>query len=123
MSMTPEVKALWTAALRSGEYEQSQGGLRDRHGFCCLGVLCDLKSKEDGGAGWEEFLLASSLPGDTTGIAYSFNGEPSFAPGSVLSWAGIIGEADEAIMSFRLVGLNDRGTPFTEIADYIDKEL
>ena len=28
----------WIAALRSGEYEQTQGCLRDNDGFCCLGV-------------------------------------------------------------------------------------
>lgn len=34
-------------ALRSGEYPQTQGRLRDGNGFCCLGVLVDLFLKEN----------------------------------------------------------------------------
>ncbi len=39
----PEFKAKWTAALRSGEYEQGYGALHTlTNEFCCLGVVCDL---------------------------------------------------------------------------------
>lgn len=45
--MNPEVKALWLNALRSGEYQQGTGKLKQTYGgdqrYCCLGVLCDLK--------------------------------------------------------------------------------
>ena len=34
------------AALRSGDYEQTNGALRSRDAFCCLGVLCDLHLDE-----------------------------------------------------------------------------
>jgi hypothetical protein len=30
----------WVEALRSGEYTQTQGVLRDESGYCCLGVAC-----------------------------------------------------------------------------------
>lgn len=40
--MKPEIAALWTAALRSGEYKQGIGHLNSSGGFCCLGVLTDL---------------------------------------------------------------------------------
>jgi hypothetical protein len=41
--MNPEVKEVWTAALESGEFEQTNGKLHDSKGaFCCLGVLCEL---------------------------------------------------------------------------------
>ena len=30
------------AALRSGEYKQIQGHLKDDNGFCALGVACDV---------------------------------------------------------------------------------
>lgn len=54
--MNPEIKALWLAALRSGDYKQGQGVLRDgADNFCCLGVLTDLAVKagvlEDGVVG------------------------------------------------------------------------
>lgn len=40
--MNKELKAKWAAALRSGEYTQTQRVLRnpDTGGMCCLGVLC-----------------------------------------------------------------------------------
>jgi len=50
--MNPIVKHKWLEALRSGEYEQTRGKLKDDKGFCCLGVLCDLHSKETGNE-WE----------------------------------------------------------------------
>ena len=36
------LRKAWIKALRSGKYEQTKGGLRNRKGFCCLGVLCDV---------------------------------------------------------------------------------
>lgn len=32
----------WIAALRSGEYSQTQHTLNDSAGFCCLGVACKI---------------------------------------------------------------------------------
>jgi len=43
--MTPELKALWLAALRSGEYRQTRDTLKDKDGYCCLGVLCHVASE------------------------------------------------------------------------------
>jgi hypothetical protein len=47
--MNKERKTNWTTALRSGNYKQTVGMLRDSKGFCCLGVACDLVAKEGGG--------------------------------------------------------------------------
>lgn len=44
--MNKRVKELWLTALRSGEYPQCQGQLKDDDGYCCLGVLTDLYLKE-----------------------------------------------------------------------------
>ncbi len=48
MNMKPEHKRLWLEALRSGEYKQSVGLLRDHHGYCCLGVLAEVCGNPDG---------------------------------------------------------------------------
>ena len=32
----------WTDALRSGKYDQTEGELQNRTGYCCLGVACKL---------------------------------------------------------------------------------
>lgn len=43
MSMDPERKAEWLAALRSGNYRQTTNKLTDDSGaYCCLGVACHL---------------------------------------------------------------------------------
>lgn len=42
----------WVKALRSGDYLQTAGTLRDSTGFCCLGVIQDLYVK-DGKGHWE----------------------------------------------------------------------
>jgi len=46
--MNKRIKKLWIAALRGGNYNQTTGTLRDDDGYCCLGVLCDVHSKETG---------------------------------------------------------------------------
>jgi len=42
--MKPTKKQIqtWVAALRSGEYSQTNGWLQDDNGHCCLGVACDI---------------------------------------------------------------------------------
>lgn len=50
MKITDELKreliTEWIAALRSGTYPQSIGQLQDAHGYCCLGVMCDIAHKK-----------------------------------------------------------------------------
>ena len=38
----------WTAALRSGDYQQGKEYLRSDDCFCCLGVLADIVNDEQG---------------------------------------------------------------------------
>ena len=46
--MKKDTKEKWVAALRSGEYKQCQGELKDASGaHCCLGVLLETQ-------GWKE---------------------------------------------------------------------
>jgi hypothetical protein len=50
--MKQEIKKQWIAALMGDEYKQGQRALRSVHEgevtYCCLGVLCDIYSKETG---------------------------------------------------------------------------
>ena|SRR6188768_1756975 len=115
LRMDPEVKARWVKALRSGEYVQVQDRLRKGSKHCCLGVLCDLYTKESGkrwgfsGMKWRDIFDFADLPGP-----------------EVCIWAGLpdenpvvrIGKAKRA-----LSGHNDNGAPFAEIADAIEEQL
>lgn len=120
LPMNPEVKALWMAALRSGEYHQAMGSLHYRSeipGFCCLGVLCDLAVK----AGVTD---QRAIPnGERTGYRCN-NGtyETAYLPDTVLEWAGLT-HANPTVADTSLAFENDRRRPFTEIADLIDQYL
>ena len=48
--MKQEVKDEWVTALRSGDYKQGEGMLRqvlddNTEAYCCLGVLCEIAVK------------------------------------------------------------------------------
>jgi len=127
----------WTAALRSGDYEQCQDVLNDGGGFCCLGVLCEI-------AGLEK------QPSKTFGeaaVSYVFptEGTPRIDDSSIplshqqtivedldlrLEVPGMIyaGEDREEGITFeagslhnRLMMMNDECLSFKTIADYIDE--
>lgn len=130
-SMNPEIKALWVAALRSGEYEQCQGALTrvDRMGgesYCCLGVLSKLgvdagvtrrsrKKWEDRywygpAARWPEYRGSSGLP-----------------PQAVSEWAGLAESNPRVEYDGRtqpLSALNDTfDLSLAEIADLIEAQF
>lgn len=119
MSMKPEVKEKWVAALRGGEYEQGDSQLRSADNrFCCLGVLCDLAEK----AGVVE---AVSLHDDD---GYYYAGASAYLPRRVQDWAGLEQEDPEVQYEDEddhrsLSALNDEGETFSEIADLIEAQL
>jgi hypothetical protein len=131
--MKTEVKELWLAALRSGDYEQTTGALHRRAGrcsdtgdyappgYCCLGVLCDLAVK----AGVD--VDVRSHPDGYT----FFDNSSGALPMAVKKWAGLgsrnphalytDGEGDK--MESDLIELNDSGVGFGRIADAIESSL
>lgn len=118
--MNAEVKAKWVAALRSGEYKQAVRCLRSEDGFCCLGVLDDIHAKEIG-AEWRESGLTEGGK-----VTYGYLGDDAILAPRVTLWAGMDMNSPYFIedgQTIELTVLNDNGTPFTEIADLIDKYL
>lgn len=117
--MNQNIKQLWLKSLRSGEYQQTKHMLRDdesRNRFCCLGVLCDLHSKETG-VNWSR---------DNIGH-YSYGDSEATLPNMVVVWAGLLTfnpivrskyHADDILSA-----VNDRGTSFEEIANIIEEQL
>lgn len=112
--MNEEVKQKWLEALRSGEYEQGKEMLR-RHDdkFCCLGVLTDLYVK-DNATEWQVNDNGDWYVGD--------DGETQFLAFEVQEWADLHTSAG-AYEDGELIEDNDVGTPFSEIADIIEKEF
>jgi len=122
--MNPRIKQIWLDALRSGEYKQTTGNLRDINGFCCLGVLCDLQAQERS-TNWVQRIGR-----------YELYGEYQTLPLSVQEWAGLdndIGgmvdfeyEKDGVmyVKSESLPEINDTWNKnFNEIADLIETQL
>lgn len=115
--MNQQIKEKWMNALRSGEYSQTKGCLRTKNGFCCLGVLCDLYSKETG-TGWEEFKEDEALSTYST-----FLEEIATLPKEVMEWSGLNQPNPYSENWGSLASLNDGGTEFLKIADVIEKYL
>lgn len=129
--MNPEIKALWVAALRSGEYEQCRGALTrvdcmGGESYCCLGVLSKLgvdagvtrRSRER----WEDkywYGPAVSWPED--------RGSSGLPPMAVSEWAGLA-ESNPHVEydgnTQPLSVLNDTlNLSLAEIADVIEAQL
>ena len=98
--MNPELKAKWLEALRGGTYTQAREKLRTDEGHCCLGVLCDV------------------IDPSKWGKALDWDGWDSRLPLEINRSAGIPCEI-EAL----LIKMNDEGSSFAEIADYIETHL
>lgn len=97
--MDVKTKEKWLTALRSGEYTQIKGWLREYNGFCCLGVLCDLNDPEE----W---------------VADSYRGQGLMLPSSLSKEVGLTHEQARG-----LANMNDTGSTFNEIADHIEANL
>jgi hypothetical protein len=115
--MNQVVKQKWLEALRGSQYYQGFRGLKKPDGFfCCLGVLCDIHSREKGRE-WNYDRYYDSC---------------SYLPVEVCDWAGF--EPHQLVTNLHgfdvttqrgcLSVLNDsEQCPFTQIADIIEQEL
>lgn len=100
-------KAEWIAALRSGEFEQMRGSLRftestGENFYCCLGVACVLRG--------EPFL-------DNKETSWTLK------PGLNERNLGMVIPGLTEAEADTLATMNDSGTTFPEIADYIERNL
>ena len=106
--MKPEIAEKWAVALESGEYVQAQHMLKSSLGFCCLGVLCDLYSKDVRNM-WPVHSFGQSLPSE------------------VQEWAGMFRPEGVYLTSHgfhSLVLLNDKDRAnFAEIASIIREKV
>lgn len=106
------MKKLWIEALTSGEYEQGRNALRKGDAYCCLGVLCDLHRKESR----RRWRLGHHW--------FKYGGEPTGLPEFVTDWAGLPARPYPVLANgSNLADLNDKGTPFPEIAKLIEQHL
>jgi len=105
--MKKALKRQWIAALRSGEYEQTRDKLHDAEGFCCLGVACDLFVDD-----WWEWDSADEY------YYLSKGGDSMVLPNKCNEAWGL--SLTEEIF---LRDMNDNGSTFAEIADWIEANI
>jgi hypothetical protein len=91
--MDKDIKEKWVKALRSGEYKQTRHVLRDDDGHCGLGVLCAVQGIADRQIRGMQF----------------WSDKPEHWP-----------DEDQ---TKELADMNDTGSSFAEIADYIEANL
>lgn len=118
--MDPEVKAQWVEALRSGKYRQGNSVLarydhrQKRYNYCCLGVLCNLDTN----------VQRRRDPGTKIAVYYDTvephlaSGYDCYLPDTMRERVGLTHQTmiDLAVM-------NDGDMSFSEIADWIEREL
>ena len=140
--MNQEIQALWTGALRSGDYTQGSGVLKTQTGsFCCLGVLCELAVQ----AGViPPVAEIKSLDAPDLTIDYQYGSETGVLPNAVQEWAGLndsegtyemtdaemterYGKSWDGATDYRktsLINANDSyGKSFEQIADLIEEHF
>jgi hypothetical protein len=108
--MKEQVKDLWVAALRSGEYKQTQTVLHDGDGYCCLGVLCRVLGKQ----------FAPAYTNHERAV-YLCEGSTVLLPRVVRDEAGMKSDSGAFGVARSLADLNDKGVPFDEIASLISE--
>lgn len=114
--MKATVKRAWLKALRSGKYKQTKGILRSKTGgFCCLGVLCDIRDKQ---------LKRTQWTASYSCFSYGKRYNDGTLPVSVQKWAGLK-SADPIVTKDEksLADLNDSGRSFKHIANVIARQL
>jgi len=107
--MNKELRDKWVKALRSGDYEQGTQALFNSGAYCCLGVLCEIQ-------GYKKLV---------------HQGRPCFfnETGSVLNGIGLVCPNDgynsglDRDTRQDLAVMNDGGSTFNEIADWIEEHV
>lgn len=115
--MKPAIKRAWIKALRSGKYKQGRGMLRTRENtFCCLGVLCDLRSRQLRRSPWKQ--------NDHGYWSYGQRYNDAVLTPAVMRWAGLKSTDPVINAELSLSGYNDsRKYGFKQIARLIEKHL
>ena len=105
-------RKLWVDALRSGKYQQTQGYLHTKSGFCCLGVACDVYQAEVGD------LTVACLYNNII----SYDSYTAYLPSKVKNWLGLTTSFGD--YNARSLALdNDTGLTFAVIANLIESEV
>ena len=108
--LDPKFKAKWVKALRSGRYKQTDNTLREINSkgesrYCCLGVACNIIDRK----AWRtDFAFADDYH-------LAWGKYPSNETRHLKFVTSAVGSKHSQ--------MNDSGSTFKDIADWIDKNL
>ena len=114
LEITPaQARKEWAKDLRSGEYQQITGQLREGdNGRCCLGVACDTYKRLTGKGEWDEDIFVAEKDSYCS----------AELPDIVMTFFGFSKSDPELDYGQQATTLNDQqGKTFAEIADLIEK--
>lgn len=131
--MNEERKRLLIEALRSGEFKQTRGVLKDSEGHCCLGVACEVYLRNVGVGKWNEDYSFSCRKKCFSFVSAEYAAETGVLPYQVREWFGFTESNprygvdrvndDGDVIRPTLASLNDRGSSFEEIALVIEEKF
>lgn len=104
----------WIKALRSGEYNQGQGHLVTKDGYCCLGVLAKIKGTLDRNGMFmrnPNSLIYTDVYGHMIGY---------YLP---MGYPGEEEDVGYRLDQNTLMQMNDEGSTFDEIAAFIEANM
>lgn len=107
--MNKRVKSRWLKALRSGKFRRAKSQLKDRGGYCCLGVLCRIEAvdtTDDQYMPPDSFLRKIRLSKDDAITLSTLND-------------GCVNDKTEPPKGYR----DGEGASFRVIADWISKNI
>ena len=108
-----EHRQQWIVALRSGNYKQGKGALRNSNEYCCLGVACDISSLGEWGDDREfskQYIVSNNRP------------NAGNLPVTVMDWLGLCTQDGTIDSDNTLATMNDRGGKnFEDIANLIEQ--
>lgn len=100
----------WIKALRSGKYKQTSARLRDKEGFCCLGVACDLAFKD----------LNKKPVYEPCWGRYTYDNSSGVLPITVQEWLGVKDENINTNRGYATEMNDDKKYNFKKIADIME---
>lgn len=116
--LDPEFKSKWIAALRSGEYEQGTGRMYSNGELCCLavaGVVCGIDPLD--------FVDTTIVWADPINNFEKYNKVLALARAKGYPEMLIVKGYDDEQVPKVLASMNDSGSTFFEIANYIEANL
>lgn len=118
--LDPEFKAKFLAELRSGKHKQAKKTMYDpaSDSLCCLGVACIVVGMEK-----SELIGVDILCQQETHAGDNSNKWAASEKARHLGYPSILITSPDNDIAVTLAELNDSGSTFSEIADYIEQNL